>query len=244
MLLDSLKLLDASWQAYISTQLNESYIQDLFHFVEKEYQEASVYPPIEHVWNAFKLTHLDDVRVVIVGQDPYHGAGQAHGLSFSVQDQVKLPPSLKNIFKELNRDLGLTIPDSGDLQAWAKQGVLLLNSCLTVREGEPASHAKHGWERFTQGCIDYINTQKEGVVFLAWGRFAHGVCDQVDLSKHCVIKTSHPSPLGANKQGKTFDAFLGSSCFSLVNEYLKQQKSDEIDWNLAENQTHNFQLNL
>ena len=229
-----MKELDPSWQAYFQAQFSKPYMLSLLAFIEQEYQHANVYPLKEHVWNAFNLTSLDDVRVVIMGQDPYHGAGQAHGLSFSVQDQVKIPPSLKNIFKELNRDLNLTIPDSGNLQAWAQQGVLLLNSCLTVREGEPASHAKQGWETFTQGCIDYINDQKTGVVFLAWGRFAHDVCAKVDEQKHCVIKTSHPSPLGATKQGKTFDAFLGSGCFSKANTYLRQTGQSEIDWDLAQ----------
>lgn len=225
--------LDPSWQAYFESQLKQPYMLSLLKFIEQEYQQAKVYPVKDHIWNAFNLTSLDDVRVVIMGQDPYHGAGQAHGLSFSVQNQVKIPPSLKNIFKELNRDLNLTIPDSGNLQAWAQQGVLLLNSCLTVREGEPASHAKHGWETFTQGCIDYINDHKTGVVFLAWGRFAHDVCAKVDTTKHCVIKTSHPSPLGATKQGKTFDAFLGSGCFSQANDYLEQHSMAKIDWQLT-----------
>ncbi len=244
MSLNSLRSLDDSWQDYFSTQLNEPYIKDLFHFVEAEYKSAKVYPPEDQIWRAFELTPLNDVRVVIMGQDPYHGAGQAHGLSFSVQDNVKIPPSLKNIFKELNRDLGLTIPESGNLHAWAEQGVLLLNSCLTVREGEPASHAKHGWEKLTQGCIDYINTHKENVVFLAWGRFAHDVCAQVDTVKHCVIKTSHPSPLGASKHGKDFTAFLGSSCFSGANEYLQKKSLTPIKWDLAQHQMQNLSLDF
>ncbi len=215
-------------------------MQGLLKFVEQEYQTSHVYPPVNQVWNAFKLTGLDSVRVVIMGQDPYHGARQAHGLSFSVQDNMKIPPSLKNIFKELNRDLGMAIPDSGNLEAWAQQGVLLLNSCLTVRESEPASHAKQGWETFTQGCIDYINQHKENVVFLAWGRFAHDVCAKVDTTKHCVIQTSHPSPLGATKQGKTFSAFLGSGCFTQANAYLQQHGREPIDWQLGAGQPENL----
>ncbi len=239
-LLNSLTSLDESWQEYVQAQCQQSYMQTLLEYVEGEYQQGHVYPPIEQVWNAFTLTPLSQVRVVIMGQDPYHGAGQAHGLSFSVPDQIKIPPSLKNIFKELNRDLGLAIPSSGNLQAWAEQGVLLLNSCLTVRESEPASHAKQGWEVFTQACIDYINAHKQHVVFLAWGRFAHDVCANVDTKKHCVIKTSHPSPLGATKYGKTFDAFLGSACFSKANDYLEQHSMKTIDWQLADHAPQNL----
>lgn len=238
--LNPLTALDTSWQEYFSSQFSQSYMQNLLAFVEQEYTQEKIYPPHDQVWSAFKLTSLTNVRVVIMGQDPYHGANQANGLAFSVQDNIKIPPSLKNIFKELNRDLGFEIPDSGNLQTWAEQGVLLLNSCLTVREGLPASHSKQGWEQFTQGCIDFINNHKENVVFLAWGRFAHDVCSKVDKQKHCVIKTSHPSPLGATKQGKEFDAFLGSGCFSKANEYLFQKKLSTIDWRLADDQPQNL----
>jgi len=238
--INPLPLLDGTWQSYFSQELNKPYMDELLAYIQQQYADAVVYPPVNRLWHAFQLTSLDDVRVVIMGQDPYHGAGQAHGLSFSVQDGVKIPPSLKNIFKELNRDLKLIAPDSGNLESWSKQGVLLLNSCLTVREGEPASHAKQGWEVFTQGCIDYINAQKEHVVFLAWGRFAHDVCAKVDTTKHSVIKTSHPSPLGATKQGKDFSAFLGSGCFSQVNEYLTAYDQAAIDWDLAKDQPQNL----
>ena len=212
---------------------------ELQEFLAAEKKSGQVtYPPQKEYFNAFTLSGFKNLKVVIVGQDPYHGAGQAHGLSFSVPEGIKIPPSLRNIYKELNRDLGLSIPVSGNLEAWAKQGVLLLNASLSVREGEAGSHSKKGWLQFTQGCIDYINAQKQGVVFLAWGLFAHGVCAQVDTSKHCVIKTSHPSPLGASKQGKEFKAFLGSSCFSEANEYLVAKKQLPIDWDLHPN----FQL--
>lgn len=243
-LVNPLTRLDKSWQEYFSGQLSQPYMQNLLAFVEQEYSQETIYPPHDQVWSAFKLTSLKNVRVVIMGQDPYHGANQANGLAFSVQDNIKIPPSLKNIFKELNRDLGFEIPDSGNLQAWAEQGVLLLNSCLTVREGLPASHGKQGWEQFTQGCIDYLNDHKEKVVFLAWGRFAHDVCAKVDKQKHCVIKTSHPSPLGATKQGKEFDAFLGSGCFSKANAYLEQHQQTPISWNLAQHQAHNLSLDF
>lgn len=234
------KNLPPSWQTFFQDQSQQAYLKNVLAFVASERQSQVVYPPADKVWQAFELTPLDQVRVVIMGQDPYHGEGQAHGLSFSVQPHIKTPPSLKNIFKELHRDLGLDVPDSGNLDTWASQGVLLLNSCLTVRAGEPGSHAKQGWESFTQACIDYINAQKEHVVFLAWGRFAHEVCAKVDTTKHCVIKTSHPSPLGASKQGKDFAAFLGSGCFSQANEYLQSTGQQVIDWNLAANQSQNL----
>ncbi len=212
---------------------------ELQNFLKSEAASGhTVYPPQKDFFNAFCLAGFNDLKVVIVGQDPYHGLGQAHGLSFSVPDGIKIPPSLRNIYKELNRDLGFSIPASGDLQAWAKQGVLLLNASLSVRAGEAGSHSKKGWLTFTQRCIDEINEQKQGVVFLAWGLFAHGVCARVDTDKHCVIKTSHPSPLGASKQGKAFKAFLGSSCFSEANDYLMTQKRMPIDWDLHPN----FQL--
>ncbi len=167
---------------------------------------------------------------MIVGQDPYHGEGQAHGLSFSVPDGIKIPPSLRNIYKELSRDLAMDIPASGNLEGWARQGVLLLNASLTVRAAEANSHSKQGWLRFTNACIKHINTHREGVVFLAWGRFAHGLCSVVDTPKHCVIKTSHPSPLGAHKTGKDFSAFLGSGCLSQANDYLKRRGELPVCW--------------
>jgi len=231
--------LDAKWKSLFKKEFSQDYMLGLQAFLESEKASGqTVYPPQKEFFNAFDLAGFKNLKVVIVGQDPYHGAGQAHGLSFSVPEGIKIPPSLRNIYKELNRDLGLSIPVSGNLEAWAKQGVLLLNASLSVREGEAGSHSKQGWLQFTQHCIDYINEKKQGVVFLSWGLFAHGVCAQVDTSKHCVIKTSHPSPLGASKQGKEFSAFLGSSCFSEANDYLMAQKQDPIDWDLHPN----FQL--
>ncbi|VAW88005.1 Uracil-DNA glycosylase, family 1, partial [hydrothermal vent metagenome] len=191
---------------------------------------AVIYPPNDQWFNAFLFAPFDEIKVVIVGQDPYHGEGQAHGLSFSVPDGVAIPPSLRNIYKELHRDLGINTPRSGNLEAWARQGVLLLNASLTVRAAEANSHSKQGWLKFTNACIRHINEQRQGVVFLAWGRFAHEVCSVVDSAKHCVIKTSHPSPLGASKTGRDFSAFLGSGCFSAANEYLSTQGKQTIDW--------------
>lgn len=225
--------LDDVWLNHFQQQMSQGYMQALSKFLEvEEVCGQTVYPPKKQIFNAFKFTPFNKVKVVIVGQDPYHGAGQAHGLSFSVPDSVKVPPSLRNIYKELSRDLGLNIPDSGNLEAWAKQGVLLLNASLTVREADANSHSKKGWLQFTNSCIEKINKEQEGVVFLAWGRFAHDVCSKIDLSKHCVIKTSHPSPLGASKNGKDFSAFLGSSCFRQVNECLRKFGKSEIQWSL------------
>lgn len=227
--------LDPAWKAHFEQEFSQDYMGKLREYLKSEVAAGKViYPPNDQWFNAFLYTPFNDIKVVVVGQDPYHGAEQAHGLSFSVPDGVKIPPSLRNIYKELYRDLGMAISGSGNLEAWAKQGVLLLNASLTVRATEANSHSKQGWLRFTNSCIQHINEHKQGVVFLAWGRFAHGVCSVVDLSKHCVIKTSHPSPLGASKTGKDFAAFMGSSCFSLANDYLKQQGTGVIDWHLSD----------
>ena len=225
--------LDPVWRAHFEQEFAKEYMVKLRDFLKSEQQAGAViYPPKEQWFNAFLTPSFDDIKVVIVGQDPYHGEGQAHGLSFSVPDGIKIPPSLRNIYKELNRDLGLQMPTSGNLEAWAKQGVLLLNASLTVRAGEANSHSKQGWLNFTNTCIEHINKHKQGVVFLAWGRFAHKVCAEVDATKHCVIKTSHPSPLGASKSSKDFSAFIGSGCFTLANDYLTKMDKKTIDWSL------------
>ena len=225
--------LDKGWRKHFEHEFAQDYMIRLQEFLDTESDNgAIIYPPKTQRFNAFLYTPFDEIKVVIVGQDPYHGAGQAHGLSFSVPKGIKIPPSLRNIYKELHRDLGMTIPASGDLTAWAKQGVFLLNASLTVRASEANSHSKKGWLKFTNACIKQINDFKEGVVFLAWGRFAHEICAQIDTNKHCVIKTSHPSPLGASKQGKDFSAFLGSGCFSLANAYLSQHGKQPIEWSL------------
>ncbi len=227
--------LDPAWKAHLENEFSQDYMLKLRDFLKAELKHGTViYPPKDQWFNAFLYAPFDSIKVVIVGQDPYHGEGQAHGLSFSVPEGIKIPPSLRNIYKELNRDLGMPVPLSGNLESWAKQGVLLLNASLTVRASEANSHSKQGWLRFTNACIQHINQHKQGVVFLAWGRFAHDVCSVVDTSKHCVIKTSHPSPLGASKTGRDFAAFLGSGCFSLANNYLQQQDSLPIDWSLGD----------
>jgi uracil-DNA glycosylase len=228
--------LDKQWQTLFKQEFSKDYMGELKHFLTAEKKSGQVvYPPQHDFFNAFSYAGFKKLKVVIVGQDPYHGAGQAHGLSFSVKDGIKIPPSLRNIYKEVNRDLKHSIPESGNLEEWAKQGVLLLNASLSVREGEAGSHSKKGWLTFTQQCIDYINEQKQDVVFLSWGLFAHKVCAQIDTNKHCVIKTSHPSPLGATKQGKEFCAFLGSGCFSQANRYLIEKKLTPINWDLHPN---------
>ncbi len=231
----TLSQLNDSWQDFFKQEFKQPYMAELAAFLQNEkYEKHVVYPNSRDIFNAFQFTSLDNLKVVIVGQDPYHGQGQAHGLSFSVPAGIKIPPSLRNIFKELNRDLQQGIPSEGNLEKWAKQGVLLLNASLTVREAQAGSHSKKGWLHFSDHCIQYINEHKKNVVFLSWGLFAHKVCAQVDRQKHCVIKTSHPSPLGASKAGKEFCAFLGSHCFSLCNDYLSAHELTPIDWALAE----------
>ena len=227
--------LDPQWRAHFEQEFAQDYMTQLRGFLKEEMSVGQVvYPPKDQWFNAFKYTPFDKVKVVIVGQDPYHGEGQAHGLSFSVPDGIKIPPSLRNIYKELNAEMGLSIPNSGNLEAWAKQGVLLLNASLTVRAGDAGSHSKAGWLQFTNSCIQHINLNKQNVVFLAWGKFAHNVCAQIDTSKHCVIKTSHPSPLGATKSGRDFTAFMGSGCFMQANQYLQRCGLTPVNWDLSE----------
>ncbi len=227
--------LDPRWRKHFESEFAQDYMVKLRAFLASEtHHGIAIFPPHEQWFNAFLYTPFDEIKVVIIGQDPYHREGQAHGLSFSVPEGVKIPPSLRNIYKELNRDLGVKIPTSGNLERWAKQGVLLLNASLTVRAGEANSHSKQGWLRFTHRCIEQINEHKKGVVFLAWGRFAHSACSVVDTAQHCVIKTSHPSPLGVTKTSRDFSAFRGSGCFSLANGYLKQAGKAAVDWSLSE----------
>ncbi|UTA46297.1 uracil-DNA glycosylase [Simiduia sp. 21SJ11W-1] len=224
-----LEQLDDGWRSVFEQEFAKPYMGELRAFLQSEKRAGkTVFPPSDSWFTAFLHTPLDQVKVVIVGQDPYHGPGQAHGLSFSVPAGVALPPSLKNIYKEI---FGKgPWPESGDLTAWANQGVLLLNASLTVEQGQAGSHAKRGWLAFTQRCIEAVNNQSHPVVFLAWGRFAHGVCAAVDGERHRVIKTSHPSPLGATKAGKDFCAFIGSACFDLANAQLAEWGRGQVDW--------------
>ena len=213
----------SSWNALLKSQFSASYFQNLINFLTQERKGCTVYPPKGFVFAAFNRTPLEKLKVVIIGQDPYHGKGQANGLCFSVSLGINKPPSLNNIFKELNTDLGFPIPQSGNLEPWADQGVLLLNATLTVREGLAASHQKKGWETFTDAVIKTISDEKKGVVFLLWGNFAHTKEQLIDKNKHFILKAAHPSPLARG-------AFFGCKHFSKTNELLKQQGLEPIDW--------------
>ncbi|WP_347454891.1 uracil-DNA glycosylase [Acinetobacter sp. ANC 7454] len=220
--------LEDSWKYELSDFLLGSKMESLRTFLmEEKRADKVIYPPNHLIFNALNTTPLDKVKVVILGQDPYHGPNQAHGLSFSVQKGVALPPSLRNIFHELHSDLGVPIPKHGDLTHWAQQGVLLLNAVLTVEAGQPTSHQKRGWEEFTDHVIDIINEQRENVVFILWGAYAQRKGQRIDQNKHLVLKAAHPSPLSANRGG-----FFGCKVFSKANNYLKQHGIEPIDWQL------------
>lgn len=221
------KLYDESWAPVIKPLFRQEYMKRLSAFVQEERRRYEVYPPQELVFNAFRLTPFSEVKVVILGQDPYHNVGQAHGLSFSVPEGIAFPPSLKNIFAELSTDIeGFQIPSSGDLTKWAKQGVLLLNATLTVRAHQAASHQKQGWERFTDEIIAKVSSELEHVVFLLWGSYAQQKAVLIDASKHLVLKTVHPSPLSV------YRGFFGCRHFSKANAYLQAHGKQPIDWRL------------
>ena len=220
--------LDESWKYGLSEFLLSPKMDELKAFlVEEKKADKIIYPPNHLIFNALNTTPLDRVKVVILGQDPYHGPNQAHGLSFSVQKGVALPPSLRNIFHELHTDLTVPISRHGDLSKWAAQGVLLLNSVLTVEAGQPTSHQKQGWEEFTDAVIDVLNEQREHVVFILWGAYAQRKGQRIDRNKHLVLTAAHPSPLAANRGG-----FFGCKVFSKTNHYLKQHGIEPIDWQL------------
>ena len=219
--------LDDSWLSELQGEFEQPYMQQLRAFLQQEKAAGkTVFPPGALVFNALNSTPLDQVRVVIIGQDPYHGPGQAHGLSFSVPPGVRTPPSLQNIFKEIHRDLGLPIPPHGCLQSWAEQGVLLLNAVLTVEQAQAGSHAKRGWERFTSKVIEVINARREHCVFLLWGSYAQRKGEQIDRQRHCVLTSVHPSPLSAHR------GFIGNGHFSAANKYLVEHGLTPIDWSL------------
>jgi uracil-DNA glycosylase len=219
--------IEESWKKVLKDEFNKSYFQEIVGFLKVEKAAGKViYPPGSLMFNAFNLTPFDNIKAVLLGQDPYHGKGQAHGLCFSVQDGIKPPPSLVNIYKELQSDIGITRPDHGNLTKWAEQGVLLLNASLTVRAGEPMSHARIGWAEFTDGVIRKVSDQKKGVVFLLWGKFAQEKQALIDETKHRVLKAAHPSPYSADH------GFFGCKHFSQTNEYLAQEGIDPIDWSL------------
>jgi uracil-DNA glycosylase len=219
--------IEPGWKEVLKQEFSKPYFLQIVTFLRTEKMAGKIiYPPGSLIFNAFNTTPFDKVKVVILGQDPYHGKGQAHGLSFSVQDGVPPPPSLINIFKELNTDIGVPISGSGNLTHWAGQGVLLLNASLTVRANEPMSHAKAGWAQFTDAVIKKISDQKENVVFLLWGKFAQEKQVLIDETKHCVLKAAHPSPFSAHH------GFFGCRHFSKTNEYLAGNGIDPIDWKL------------
>ena len=217
--------IEASWKNVLKNEFNKPYfLQVVTHLKTERAIGTLIYPPGPLIFNAFDKTPFDRLKVVILGQDPYHGAGQAMGLSFSVPDGVPPPPSLVNIYKELHHDIGMPIPTTGNLTKWAEQGVLLLNAILTVRANDPASHSKIGWMEFTDAVIRKISEEKKGVVFLLWGRFAQEKQVLIDETKHFVLKAAHPSPFSAN------NGFFGSKHFSRTNELLMKQGLDPIDW--------------
>jgi uracil-DNA glycosylase len=220
--------LPKDWQGLLKAEFDQPYMQSLQCFLAAEQAQGKViYPPADKIFTALKLTPLSTVKVVILGQDPYHGPDQAHGLSFSVPRHItKLPPSLKNIYKELNTDLGLPIATTGDLTFWAEQGVLLLNAMLTVEASNAGSHQKQGWERFTDHVIELLSERCEGLVFVLWGAYAQKKTSLIDENKHRVLKGIHPSPLSAHR------GFFGSKPFSHINQYLRSKNKTKIDWSL------------
>jgi len=220
---DKIKI-EEGWRRVLNDYFESQGFQDLRRFVKSEYQQFTCYPPKNEIFKAFDSCPFDDAKVVIIGQDPYHGTGQANGLCFSVAPEVRFPPSLRNIFKELNDDLQLPLPADGDLSRWARQGVLLLNATLTVRDSHPNSHQGKGWEALTDLAIRRLAEEKQGLVFILWGGFAQKKADFIDSNKHLVLKSAHPSPLSAHR------GFLGNRHFSKTNEYLTKQGKTPINW--------------
>ena len=219
--------IEESWKEVLKEEFDKIYFQHLITFLKAEKSSGKIiYPPGQLFFNAFEKTPFPKLKVVILGQDPYHNKGQAHGLSFSVPDGVSKPPSLINIFKELKNDLGIDIPANGNLEKWASQGVLLLNASLSVRQNEPGSHSPIGWLQFTDSVIKKISDEKEGIVFLLWGKFAQEKQSLIDETKHFVLKAAHPSPFSADK------GFFGCKHFSKTNELLMKQNKEPIDWKL------------
>lgn len=218
--------IDPSWYEVLNDEFEKPYFNELVNFLRSEKESGqTIYPPGSRIFAAFNLTPFDKVKVVIIGQDPYHGPGQANGLCFSVAGDIKIPPSLVNIFRELQSDLGIAMPKNGCLDKWAEQGVLLLNATLTVRAGMAGSHQNKGWEHFTDAVIRALNEKKEGIIFLLWGNFAKQKAAVIDRSKHYVLEAAHPSPLARN-------AFQGSKHFSKTNELLRSMNKQPVDWTL------------
>jgi len=217
--------IDDSWKKLLTSEFEKPYFEQLTAFVQEQYSNENCFPEEYQIFNAFNLCKFDDVKVVIIGQDPYHGVGQAHGLCFSVNEGITHPPSLSNIFKEIEKDLQLPIPKSGNLERWAKQGVLLLNATLTVKAHNAGSHQKKGWEQFTDAVISLISEKKENVVFLLWGGYAKKKGSKIDISKNHILESGHPSPLSANR-----GYWFGNKHFSKTNNYLKNSCLNVIKW--------------
>lgn len=215
--------IESSWKKRLAPEFDTPYFKELTDFVRAEYNAKTVYPPPKDIFRAFELTPFEKVRVVILGQDPYHGPKQANGLAFAVHEGIRTPPSLENIFKELESDLGKKVDRNPDLSRWAKQGVLLLNATLTVRGGSAGSHQNKGWEQFTDAAIKALNDDREGLVFILWGNYAKQKGAHIDRSKHCVIESAHPSPFSATK-------FFGTKPFSKTNQYLLSRGEAPIEW--------------
>lgn len=216
--------IEKSWKSVLKDEFGKDYFNQLTDFVRSEYLNAKVYPPAKLIFNAFNNCSFDDVKVVIIGQDPYHGPGQANGLCFSVGEGIKMPPSLVNIFKEIEADLGKPIPVNGSLERWAQQGVLLLNATLTVRASSPGSHQNKGWEEFTDSAINELNKAKENLVFILWGAYAQKKGEIIDEGRHFVIRSPHPSPFSVHR------GFFGSKPFSKTNQFLADKGIATIDW--------------
>lgn len=232
MILNNLK---NTWLRELGNEFSKPYLIELDNFLETRKAEGAViFPKKEDIFRSLELTDFEDVKVVILGQDPYHGPNQAHGLSFSVNEGIKLPPSLKNIYKELNTDLGCDIPTTGFLEPWAKQGVLMLNAVLTVEQANPNSHANKGWEEFTNTVIKTLSNNKENVVFILWGAYAQKKAELIDEAKHLIIKSAHPSPFSAR------NGFFGSKPFSITNKYLEEKNKKPIDWQIKDSQLSLF----
>jgi uracil-DNA glycosylase len=218
--------IEESWKAVLKDEFEKQYFKELKEFLVEEKSKYPIYPPGGQIFNAFSMTPFHEVRVVLLGQDPYHGPGQAHGLCFSVPAGISAPPSLGNIFREIERDLGIPVPVRGNLEKWAKHGVFLLNATLTVRANQPGSHQRKGWENFTNAVISSLSEKRVGLVFLLWGKFAQEKEALIDTNRHYVLKAAHPSPYSA------YNGFFGCRHFSKTNEILKRHGLDEIDWSI------------
>jgi len=216
--------IEKSWRKVLSDEFEKPYFQDLSSFIKEEYKTTEIFPKIQNIFKALDMCPLDKTRVIILGQDPYHGVGQANGLCFAVESDMTLPPSLKNIFKEIKEDLGIDVMEDGDLTRWARQGVLLLNATLTVRTGLAGSHQKKGWEEFTDTIIKKLSEEKENLVFILWGNYAKNKGVVIDRKKHLVLESAHPSPFSA------YNGFFGNKHFSQTNKYLKDKGFPEINW--------------